>query len=67
MFVLVQALADLGADAESRAHRGVPRLDNDLALVDQVRVMVLDLLRSPAPDALLDSAATALTATAASL
>ncbi len=67
MFALIQTLADLGADAESRAHLRVSRLDNDLALVDQVRVMVLDLLRSSAPDALLDRAVTAITTTAASL
>jgi hypothetical protein len=57
MFGLVQRLADLGADAEGRAHRPVPRLDNDLALVDQLRVMVLDLQRPPAPAPLLVRAA----------
>jgi hypothetical protein len=57
MFRLVQRLADLAAEAEGRACRPVPRLDNDLALVDQVRVMVLDLQRAPAPPPLLVRAA----------
>jgi hypothetical protein len=63
VFGLVQRLADLGADAEGRAHRPVPRLDNDLALVDQVRVMVMDLLQSPAPADLLQHAAATIDAT----
>lgn len=63
VFTLVQVLADLGAEAENRARRPVPRLDNDLALPDQVRVMVADLRRAPAADALLDAAASAITAT----
>jgi hypothetical protein len=41
---LVQRLADLGAAAEGRLPRPVPRLDNELALPDQVRVMVRDLV-----------------------
>jgi hypothetical protein len=43
---LVQRLADLGAAAEDRAPRPVPRLENDLALPDQFRVMVDDLIRT---------------------
>jgi hypothetical protein len=39
---LVQRLADLGADAEQRPHRPVPRL-HDLVLPDQIRVMADDL------------------------
>jgi hypothetical protein len=49
IFALVQELADAGADAEGRPRRPVPRLDNDLALVDQIRVMVADLGASGLP------------------
>ena len=59
VFALTQLLADLDADAEGRPHRPVPRLDGAQALVDQVRVMVADLLRSPAPPSLLREAVTA--------
>ena len=41
---LVQRLADLTTDVEGEARRPVPRLDNDLALVDQLRVVAADLL-----------------------
>ncbi|MGH3713944.1 MAG: hypothetical protein ACRDT4_10865 [Micromonosporaceae bacterium] len=41
---LVQRLADLGADAEGRPRRPVPRLDNDLALPDHLVVVAADLL-----------------------
>ncbi len=41
---LVQQLADLAADAETLPHRPVPRLDNDLALPDQLRVVAADLM-----------------------
>jgi len=57
---LVQRLADLGAEAEGRPRRPVPRLDNDLALVDQVRVMVADLLRAGAAPEALEAAAEAI-------
>jgi len=40
---LIQRIADLGADAEKRAHRQVPRL-SDLVLRDQFRVVADDLL-----------------------
>ena len=53
---LVQRLADLGADAEGRPHRPVPRL-NDLVLADQLRVMADDLLAAGPTDALLKLAA----------
>jgi hypothetical protein len=46
---LVQALADLGAEAESRPARPVPRLDNDLALPDQLWVVATDLATAPRP------------------
>ena len=42
MYALVQRLADLGADAEQRPRRPVPR-QGDLILPDQLRVMADDL------------------------
>lgn len=53
---LVQWLADRCADAEGRARLPVPRLDNDLALPDQLRVVAADLTRFGGP-ALVDEAA----------
>lgn len=48
---LVQRLADWAADAEGQPHRPVPRLDNDLALPDQLRVVASDLAAAaPPPD-----------------
>jgi hypothetical protein len=48
---LVQRLADLEAAATGRADRPVPRLENDLVLPDQVRVMARDLLAAdPTPE-----------------
>lgn len=47
---LAQRLADLEAAVTGRPVLPVPRLPNDLALPDQVRVMVLDLLAAR-PDA----------------
>jgi hypothetical protein len=44
MYALVQRLADLGADAEGRPRRTVPRPGHDLVLPDQLAVMVADLL-----------------------
>ncbi|GLZ76417.1 hypothetical protein Afil01_12240 [Actinorhabdospora filicis] len=43
MHRLIQGLADLCAEAEGREPRPVPRLDNDYALPDQLRVMTRDL------------------------
>lgn len=52
---LVQRLADLAADAEGQPRRPVPRLDNDLALSDQLRVVAADLLAAhPAEPVLAD-------------
>ncbi|HWB35761.1 MAG TPA: hypothetical protein VHA75_07035 [Rugosimonospora sp.] len=53
---LAQRLADLGADAEQREHRPVPRLDSDLALPDQVRVLAADLLAADPPPGVLAAA-----------
>jgi hypothetical protein len=49
VYGLVQRLADLGADAEHRSRRVVPRV-GDLALRDQLRVMADDLLGAAPPD-----------------
>ncbi|MDH6461990.1 hypothetical protein M2302_002165 [Micromonospora sp. A200] len=64
---LVQELANLGADAEGEPRRGVPRLDNDLALVDQLRVVAADLVAAGAPDATLARAAAEVAATRSAL
>jgi hypothetical protein len=53
---LVQWIADRCADAEGRRRLPVPRLDNDLALPDQLKVVAADLARFGGP-ALLDEAA----------
>jgi hypothetical protein len=53
---LIQWLADRCADAEGRDRLPVPRLDNDLALPDQLKVVAADLTRFGGP-ALLDEAA----------
>jgi hypothetical protein len=47
MHALVQALADIGADAEGRPRRPVPRLPNDMQLPDQLQVIGVDLLEAP--------------------
>jgi hypothetical protein len=64
---LVQRLADLCAGIEGRPVRAVPRLANDLALPDQLRVMVADLALVGAEDAVLRAAAADIDATAARL
>jgi hypothetical protein len=52
MYGLVQLLADLGADAEGRPRRAVPR-EHDMILSDQLRVVADDLLAlEPPPVAL---------------
>jgi hypothetical protein len=56
VYALVQRLADLGAEAEKRANRPVPRL-SDLALPDQIRVLADDLLAADPPEDLLKTAA----------
>jgi hypothetical protein len=62
VFTLVQRLADLGADAEGRERRPVPR-EHDLVLADQLRVMAADLLEASPPETLLSEAATAVETT----
>ena len=56
LHALAQRLADLEAEVTGRPIRPVPRLDNDLALADQVRVMVLDLLVADAEPPVLAAA-----------
>jgi hypothetical protein len=46
---LVQWLADRAADAEGQPRRRVPRLDNDLVLPDQLRVVAADLVAAGPP------------------
>ncbi|MGW4497135.1 hypothetical protein ACWENR_00730 [Micromonospora sp. NPDC004336] len=60
---LVQEIADLAADAEGGPRRGVPRLDNDLALPDQLRVVAADLVAAAPPPEVLARAAAGVTAT----
>ena len=57
-YTLVQLLADLGADAEGRPRRPVPR-EHDMILPDQLRVMADDLLATDPPPAVLDEATAA--------
>jgi hypothetical protein len=55
---LAQRLADAAADASGEPRRPVPRLDNDLALPDQLRVLGADLSAAlPSPEALEPSVA----------
>ncbi len=53
---LAQRLADLEARVTGRPVRPVPRLSNDLALPDQVRVTALDLVAADPPDDVLRAA-----------
>ncbi|WP_433129602.1 hypothetical protein ACQPWW_05075 [Micromonospora sp. CA-240977] len=64
---LVQELANLAADAEGEPRRTVPRLDNDLALPDQLRVVTADLRAAGAADEVLARAAAEVTATRSAL
>ena len=52
----VQRIADLGADAELRPRRPVPRI-TDLALADQLAVVVADVVRTADPTAVTETAA----------
>jgi hypothetical protein len=54
-YALVQLLADLGADAEGRPRRPVPR-EHDLILPDQIRVTADDLVAADPPPAVLAEA-----------
>lgn len=54
---LIQLLADLDAEQEGQPRRPVPRLDNDTALPDQLRVVAADLVAAGPPPAVLTAAA----------
>jgi hypothetical protein len=64
---LAQRLADLDAALTGREIRAVPRLSNDLALPDQVRVMALDLAAAPADPEVIETALEAVALTRAKL
>lgn len=49
VYALTQDLADAAADLEGRPRRRVPRLANDLALPDQLRVLTADVLAAGRP------------------
>ena len=53
---LVQRLADLAAAAEGEPRREVPRLENEVALADQLRVVTADLVEAGASDRLIQAA-----------
>lgn len=63
LYDLVQVLADLGAEAESRPPQAVPRLANDLALPDQLWVVATDLAAATPPPPLTHRAESALRTT----
>jgi hypothetical protein len=58
MYALVQRLADLGADAEHRPRRPVPR-EHDMVLPDQLRVLADDLLAASPSEPVLAEATSA--------
>lgn len=58
VYALVGQIADMAAAAEGLPRRTVPRLDNDLVLGDQLRVLAADLVAS-GPDAAVLARATA--------
>ena len=64
---LAQRLADATADVEGGPHRTVPRLDNDMALSDQLRALTADLLVVDAPPATLEALTAEVRETAAAL
>ncbi len=49
MYGLIQRFADWAADLEGQPRRVVPRLDTDLALPDQLRVVATDLVAATPP------------------
>lgn len=62
VYRLVQEIADLAADAEGEPRRTVPRLDSDLALPDQLRVVAADLVAAGATEEVLATATAKITA-----
>lgn len=67
MHTLVQALADIAADAEGQPRRPVPRLPNDLQLPDQLQVIGLDLLECDLTPEQRDAAERAITTARAAI
>ena len=67
VYRLIQDIADLAAEAEGQPRRVVPRLDNDLALADQLRVVAADLLAAGPSDDVLARATAEVAATRAAL
>lgn len=63
VYDLVQRLADWAADLERQPRRTVPRLDGDLALPDQLRVVATDLVATAPPPDVRDAALAAIDAT----
>ncbi|MEV1288993.1 hypothetical protein [Micromonospora sp. NPDC049679] len=57
MHALVQRVADRAAGAEGEPHRRVPRLQNDLVLPDQLRVLAADLIAADPPPQVLAAVA----------
>jgi hypothetical protein len=55
VYALVQRLADVGADAEHRERRPVPRV-GDMSLPDQLRVMADDVIAAEPPGEVLNRA-----------
>ncbi|MFD2764110.1 hypothetical protein [Micromonospora eburnea] len=64
---LVQEIANLAADAEGGPRREVPRLDGDLALPDQLRVVAADLAAAGPSESVLAEAAAAVARTRSAL
>lgn len=64
---LVQEIANLAADVDGEPRRTVPRLENDLALPDQLRVVAADLVAAGPPEAVLAEATAAVAATRSAL
>ncbi|GGM19846.1 hypothetical protein GCM10011608_00580 [Micromonospora sonchi] len=64
---LVQEIANLAADTEGQPRRTVPRLDNDLVLADQLRVVAADLLAADPSDEVLARATAEVAATRTAL
>jgi hypothetical protein len=62
MYALVQHVANLAAEGEGQPARRVPRLSNDLALPDQLRVVARDLIAT-GNEALVAEAASLVAAT----
>lgn len=56
MVHLIGRIADLGADAEGRPYRPVPRFDHDQVLGVQLQVVAADLLAAPTNQGVLTAA-----------